>query len=251
MHFDWSTFALQAINFAVLVWLLNRFLYKPVLGVIEARRVDVEREYERAKNVEEAAKARLAIIEKEHAGLATEREAVLRSAATQAEEAARARHAQVERESKALIDEGRKTLSVERENVLAEARRLALDLGADVARRLLTEVPFALRAEAWIERIEHYLAALPETERQGLIRQFAHGERLAVLTSSPLPAAIADGWRDRLHRRLGNDIPIEFAVNAGLVDGAELHFPSAILRFSWQSALAAVHSEMDAHGDAH
>ena len=37
MQFDWVTFALQAINFLVLVWLLRRFLYRPVREVITKR----------------------------------------------------------------------------------------------------------------------------------------------------------------------------------------------------------------------
>ena len=40
MEFDWTTFALEALNFLVLVWLLKRFFYRPVLAVIEARRAE-------------------------------------------------------------------------------------------------------------------------------------------------------------------------------------------------------------------
>jgi len=38
VEFDWTTFTLEAFNFLVLVWLLKRFFYSPVLAVIEARR---------------------------------------------------------------------------------------------------------------------------------------------------------------------------------------------------------------------
>lgn len=38
MDFDLTTFILEAINFLVLVWLLTRFFYRPVLRVIEERR---------------------------------------------------------------------------------------------------------------------------------------------------------------------------------------------------------------------
>ena len=31
MHIDWWTIALQTVNFVILVWLLQRFLYRPVL----------------------------------------------------------------------------------------------------------------------------------------------------------------------------------------------------------------------------
>ena len=40
MQFDLTTFVLEFLNFLVLVWLLKRFFYRPVLAVIEARRTE-------------------------------------------------------------------------------------------------------------------------------------------------------------------------------------------------------------------
>jgi F-type H+-transporting ATPase subunit b len=40
VEFDWTTFALEALNFLVLVWLLKRFFYRPVLAVIEKRQAE-------------------------------------------------------------------------------------------------------------------------------------------------------------------------------------------------------------------
>ena len=42
MQFSWWTFLIQGVNFLVLVWLLQRFLYKPVAEVIARRREDTE-----------------------------------------------------------------------------------------------------------------------------------------------------------------------------------------------------------------
>lgn len=44
MELDWSTFVLEIINFLILVWLLKRFLYQPVLNVITLRREKIEHE---------------------------------------------------------------------------------------------------------------------------------------------------------------------------------------------------------------
>ncbi len=43
MEFDWTTFALEIINFLVLVWILQRFLYKPVMSAIAARKAAIEK----------------------------------------------------------------------------------------------------------------------------------------------------------------------------------------------------------------
>src|SRR5580693_6836832 len=37
MPIDWFTVVAQAINFLILVWLLKRFLYRPILSAIDAR----------------------------------------------------------------------------------------------------------------------------------------------------------------------------------------------------------------------
>ncbi len=37
MLIDWFTVVAQAINFLILVWLLQRFLFKPILGAIDER----------------------------------------------------------------------------------------------------------------------------------------------------------------------------------------------------------------------
>ena len=248
MHLDWWTIGLQTINFGILVWLLYRFLYKPVLTMIDARKAEVRRQFDTVRDFEAKANAELAAVEAERAGIAAEREAALKAAAAQAQEMAEARRAQAERDAQALMDSTRKTLASERESALDEARRLALDLGADLAQRLLAEVPMQYRAEAWIERIEQHLKAMPQAERDALVRQLADGKPLTIVTACALPPATADQWNARLRQSLGVAGAMTFAVDPARIAGAELHFPTAILRFSWQSALAATRTEVGSHG---
>ena len=49
MPIDWFTVAAQAVNFLLLVWLMKRFLYKPVLKAIDAREERIARELADAK----------------------------------------------------------------------------------------------------------------------------------------------------------------------------------------------------------
>jgi F-type H+-transporting ATPase subunit b len=250
MHLDWWTFALQTINFVILVWLLHRFLYKPVLRAIDARRGEIEKHYAEAEAAKAAASERLAAVAAERSGIAAEREDALKAAAAQAEEAAKARRARAEQEAAELLEAARKTLAAEREQALAEAQRASLDLGADVARRLLDAVPLPLRAEAWLERIERHLATLPKAELDALAGGSGNGAALTVVTAASLSAETAGTWRTRLHRLLGDRVAISFDVDPGLVAGADLHFPGTIYRFSWKSALTDLRSEADGHGDA-
>lgn len=42
---DWWTLAFQAVNFLVLVWLLQHFLYQPVMEIMERRKSEVDQAY--------------------------------------------------------------------------------------------------------------------------------------------------------------------------------------------------------------
>ena len=247
MLFHWQTLALQTANFAILVWLLHRFLYKPVLRMVDARRAAIQRDYDAAAAAQEQARAQLAAMQAERAGIAAERDAALKAAAEQAEQAARQRAARAEVDADALLAGARKTLAVERAQALVEARSAALALGADIARRLLAELPESLRAEGWLERIEQYLAGLPDAEVSALV---AGNPDITVVTSALLSVEIQDTWRTRLRRLFGDAREIAFAADPQLVAGVELHLATAVLRFSWQSALSTIRSDLDAHADA-
>jgi F-type H+-transporting ATPase subunit b len=48
LELNWSTFILEIINFLVLVWILKRFLYRPVLAALKQRREKIEQKLDEA-----------------------------------------------------------------------------------------------------------------------------------------------------------------------------------------------------------
>jgi F-type H+-transporting ATPase subunit b len=44
MLIDWFTVGAQVLNFLILVWLMKRFLYKPILNAIDAREKRIAKE---------------------------------------------------------------------------------------------------------------------------------------------------------------------------------------------------------------
>ncbi len=57
MQFDWTTFILEILNFLVLVWILQRFLYRPVLAMLDARQQRIKDETEHAAQLRNKAEA--------------------------------------------------------------------------------------------------------------------------------------------------------------------------------------------------
>jgi F-type H+-transporting ATPase subunit b len=244
MELDWTTLALQLVNFAILVWLLQRFLYRPVLKVIDARRAALAGEQAEAAHDIEAAKRQLAALQAQRAGLDAERAAALARAEEESRQLLAARRAQAERDAAGLMAEARRTLAGEREQAREELRHTALDLAAEMARRVLAEVPESLRVQAWLERIDGHLRSLAPGELAELSGELAGGGTVRVVTASPLTAGAQEEWRTKLRAALAPEALVAFETDPRLIAGAELHFPHAQLNFSIQGAIAALQQEV-------
>lgn len=57
--FDWFTFCAQVVNFIILVWLLKRFLFTPVIAAMDARKAEITRLFEKSQEkIREAEEAK-------------------------------------------------------------------------------------------------------------------------------------------------------------------------------------------------
>src|SRR5664279_5217661 len=115
MLIDWFTVGAQALNFIILVWLLKRFLYKPILHAVDAKKAEAQKERDEFQHKNEEF---------------DQQRAALMSAATDEAKAERQR----------LIDEARKAadaLSAKRQETL---RNDAHNLNQAISRRAQQEV---------------------------------------------------------------------------------------------------------------
>ena len=113
MELDWTTFILEIINFLVLVWILQRFLYRPVMNVVAQRRAAISQSLQEAQTTQEQAAALKTQYENRLADWQQERETARQQLRDEIDEQRQKLMAQVETE---LAEQRRK------EQVLAERR---------------------------------------------------------------------------------------------------------------------------------
>src|SRR2546423_2021619 len=85
MHIDWWTLALQTVNVLVLVWLLARFLFRPITTIIADRRAAADKLLADAAAVRAQAETDAAEVKRRLQGLSIESEHILSEARTHAE----------------------------------------------------------------------------------------------------------------------------------------------------------------------
>ncbi len=137
MELNWSTFTLEIINFLVLIWLLKRFLYKPVLNAIQERRALIQQETDDALH-----------LQKEAQGLKKQYENRLQDWEQERQQAHEVLQQELESERNHQLEALKSTLAKEREKLLVteESRQRelqrniqhqALQQGAEFATRIL------------------------------------------------------------------------------------------------------------------
>ena len=80
MLIDWFTVLAQIVNFLLLVWLMNRFLYRRILGAIDARENRIAARLAQAAAKETEAVEQLALYKAKLQQFEQQRESMLASA---------------------------------------------------------------------------------------------------------------------------------------------------------------------------
>jgi F-type H+-transporting ATPase subunit b len=238
MQISWWTFALQVVNFLVLVWLLQRFLYRPVRDILEKRKrlsTEALAAAEEAKKEADAARQRY---EEARAELATERQETL-DAAHRASEAERTKRLdEARKEAQTIIETAHVSVAEERAKTLASLEADVADLAVKLSGKLLDKIGGSIASDVFLERTEAALKDLPQSERRRLERDLsADGARVTVVTAAPLKAKEQKEWQSRLEGSLRRPLKMAFDVDPKLIAGAAIHFPHVVVSFDWADQL--------------
>ncbi|MCP9439739.1 MAG: F0F1 ATP synthase subunit delta [Nitrospira sp.] len=223
MELDWSTFGLQILNFLVLVWLLKRFLYKPVFTIIAERRAAMEQlrtEAERFRAEGEALKqryeGRLAEWEQEKQKARASLLEELRAERTRLMEEVRRVVAQ-EREKAKVLEERRQ------QELQRQAEEAALALGARFAARLLERLAQpSLTGQLAVLAVEE-LRGLPEERRRAIRAVCQNGDTIAsVVFAHPVDDSRREALAAALSEVAGRTVPCSWTEDASLLAGVQV-----------------------------
>lgn len=126
-NINW-TLVLNVINFAILLWLLGHFLYRPAMEWLDRRRELEEERLSRAKATQAEAQALLQKGEEELARANRQAQATLAEAEAQAQRILRQAREEARAEAGRILREGEEAAARAREEALADLRRAYAEL---------------------------------------------------------------------------------------------------------------------------
>ncbi len=240
MSIDWITVAAQIANFLVLVWLLKRFLYRPILDGIDAREREIAARMAEAATLCEAAEAAKAEHKAEIEGLQSGREDLL----AQALEAAEAERDAVLRQARERLE--RERLAREEERI-AETRRFRADLqhkGATALVALTRKALNDLAGETLEERIVARAATRLSQMTGDLTAAAGDGREAVITTRDTLGAQNRRQLEDQLKKAMPA-IEVTFKTDPGQSPGLNLRSGGAQLGWSVDSYVEGLQDILD------
>jgi F-type H+-transporting ATPase subunit b len=258
MLIDWFTVGAQAVNFLILVWLLRRFLYKPVLAAIDAREKKVAAKIGDATAQEAKAQAEREELRKRNEAFDREREGLLLKAT---DEAAAERQRLIEsarQDSQQLRVKLTQALANERAEL---GHQLSMQTQAEVfavARRTLADLSGASLEDRMIEVFIARLRALPEKQRlalagagvdtdaPGAVIHAAPGRAALVRSAFDCPPAERAKVESAIRECLGANVAIRFETSPEFVCGIELTVEGVKLAWSVADYLSSLAQDVTA-----
>jgi F-type H+-transporting ATPase subunit b len=220
---DWFTVGAQALNFVILVWLMKRFLYEPVLRAIDTREKLIATELADAAAKQVEAHDERDEFQHKNEELDQRRAALLKSATDEAN---------VERQR--LLDQARHAadaLSAKRQEALrneamnlheAVQRRTQHEVFA-IARKVLTDLATTDLEERLAAVFTRRLRQLDGPTKAGLAVGLKAASDSAIIRSAfELPADQRAVIQNALNETFSADVHVRFEIAPDLVSGIEL-----------------------------
>ncbi|GAB4363761.1 MAG: H+-transporting two-sector ATPase B/B' subunit [Oricola sp.] len=247
MRFDWWTFAFQLVNVAVLLWLLGRFMFRPVARIVAERRAETDRVLGEAQAARAAARGAEQAAQAERDRLAADRVELLEKARAEAEAQRRELLARAEAEAADIVGKAREEAKRALEDERAEEVRRAAKLSVAIANRLLGGMPADARIGGYPQRLADALAALDAGEKAAML---ADGTGLRLVAPRALSEAELAAVRETLAPLLppGASLPVE--IDDTLIAGLELRGRHGVVRNSLAADLARMTEALDGGEEA-
>lgn len=244
MRIDWWTLGLQAVNVLVLIWLLSRFLFKPIARIIAERQAAIAKLVEDAAAAKAAAEAERDKAKADEAKLAAERSARLDAATREAEAQKAALLAAVKAEADGLRAAAQEAIARQRQSAAEAEADEASRLAVDIAARLFERLPEEARISGFIDGLAQGVADLPQASRASI----APGARLTLKAARGLTDGELENCRTRLAQALGHDVALDVSIDPALIAGLELEAPHAVVRNSFRADLDRITAALTRHG---
>ncbi|MFH1484512.1 MAG: F0F1 ATP synthase subunit B [Chloroflexota bacterium] len=247
MQIDWFTLIAQIVNFMILVYLLKRFLYGPIIRAMDKRQEEINSRLSEAERERERAKQEAAHYQQQRQELEATREHMLADA-----------RRDVEAQRKELLNEARieventqrrwqEAIQRDRESFLRELRQAATEQLMEIVRLALRDMADAGMEERMVDVFTRRLRELDAGDKETIAEAIReHGGEVEIRSAFELPRDIRDNLTSIAGKHFadGGKLHAHFETSPELVSGIELQVGGYRIGWSIESYLEALEERL-------
>lgn len=223
MLINWFTVVAQAINFLILVWLLMRFLYKPILHAIDEREKGIAAQLEDVVAKDMAAKKDSDDLQHKNDDFDKERAGLLKKATDDANAERQRLLDEAKKDADALRAKRQDALRAEQKNLNQDLIRWTRDQVFDIARKTLTDLAGTGLEDRIGDIFVKRVRALSGSAKDQMATAYkASNHTVSVHSAFDLSTAQQSAIESAVKETFAPDAHVQFETAPELVSGIEL-----------------------------
>lgn len=231
MSIDWITVSAQIVNFLILVWLLKRFLYQPVLRAMDRREERVTARLSDAEQREQLAHTQQQQFQDKENELAAQREKLIGQAREEAEQEKQQLLREARENVNAVREQWQKQANEEKDEFLKNLQHKVAESMQAVTRKALGDLADASLENQMIEVFLQRLQSMDENTRETLNNS---NDPISIASSFDLDAEARKRLTSALNDTRTKKVDIQFDTSPELLCGIQLTCGGQ--RLSWNLA---------------
>lgn len=232
MLIDGFTLVAQIINFLILVWLLKRFLYKPILNAIDQRETYIARQIEEAENRKAEADREFAEYQKLNEEFSLQRQKLLNQAVTEVDAQRIQLLDGLHQEIASLRSEYLETLRSEQQNFGMEITLRTQTQVFEIARKALHDLASVNLEDQIANAFLSRLDTISEEDRQQMVVWQQNTRNPVYIRSSfALSHELQNRIIEKIRALFKVDVTILFETEPRLISGIAMIFGG--LKIMW------------------
>lgn len=229
MQIDWLTVIAQIVNFLILVWLLKRFLYRPVIDIMDRREQRIAEQLRNAELREKTSVDTTHEYQSKLEALELDRNELMKKA----REAAEAERLELLEQARGEVAVKRnlwqRQVTEEQQEFLRSLKHMAADSIQAIARRTLADLADTELEERIIESFIQQLSGLDKESRLAIT---ASSQPVQVTTSYELDSAIRSRLTRAIHKQFKEGLKVVYSESPDPMCGIELSVTGRTLSWS-------------------
>ncbi|NVM23806.1 MAG: F0F1 ATP synthase subunit B [Desulfobacterales bacterium] len=245
MLIDWFTVVAQVINFLILVWLLKRFLYGPIMRAMDKREEKIASRLEKAENKRREAEQEAQDFRQKNVEFDGSRQAMLLEAKEEANDEKKALTNEIRNEIQRMRTNWYEAIDREKAEFLQELRRRTVRQTWAVARRALMDLASADLEQRMVDLFVERIQKLKEDELETLRKSAGQADYKAqVRTAFEIPHQTAQKIVNAFRNQVSDRIDVQFETYSDLICGIESKVHGHKIAWSLDDYLGALEESL-------